>query len=440
MHWLTGSSPKTMLNKVWRTVGALDDSVTIHTDEPFLEYDYHGDAIRMYRDVDATEKHLTALSPEDAAEIKTLCGNIRKVKSLDMPVTNIRGLKMTKRTRPPLGLLFSALSASGLFRKFANISCEDYIARFKHEGIRDLLRSCCSAPSGILPFFFTFGVLASGDGGFPEGGSLPFAGRMVKTFQALGGELFCNTRVERVLVENGRAAGVIADGKEMRGDAVIVTADTMAADKLFDPPLRTPWLDKMKAVTVPTAATFVCLGVDADLSNRPHGLVFKLPSPLTVAGQPHEFLSVNNYAADRSYSPAGKTALTLILSGDSYDFWKQARDENRYAAEKQALADTVAEALGGFLPKIRGKVEVCDVATPLTYERYCGNWRGSWMTEMTPSMSMKEYPCTVEGIARLYFAGQRILPPGGLPVALSTGRTAVQHLCRDTGTVFVSEE
>ena len=44
-----------------------------------------------------------------------------------------------------------------------------------------------------------------------------------------------------------------------------------------------------------------------------------------------------------------------------------------------------------------------------------------------------------EGLDGLYFAGQRMSPPGGLPIALMSGRTAVQYLCRDAGVVFVSE-
>ena len=97
-------------------------------------------------------------------------------------------------------------------------------------------------------------------------------------------------------------------------------------------------------------------------------------------------------------------------------------------------------ALEAQIPEIKGKCEVWDAATPLTNERYCGNWRGSWMTEMTSGMKMNRYPSVIKGLESLYFAGQRISPPGGLPVALVTGRTAVQYLCRDTGTVFVSED
>ena len=440
MHWLTGSSKSTMLNKVWRTVGALDDNVAISVNEPFMEFDHHGTPVRIYRDADATEKHLLELSPEDADEIKKLCNNVRKVKALTMPVTNIRNVKMTKKTHPPLSLLLSAFFAFRLMGRFSKIPREQYISNFKHEGIRDMLRSCTTEKSGIVPFFFTMGILGSGDGGFPEGGSLPFVGRIVGKFKASGGELICNARVERVLVENGKAVGVMAGGSRYEADAVIVTVDTMVADKLFDPPLKAPWLDKMHDATVPTMATFVSLGIDADLGKYAHGLVFKLSTPITLGTRTHEYLLANNYAADPVYSPAGKTAMTLILDGDSYDFWKRAREQDQYKEEKQALADKVIAALSEHMPEMKGKVEVCDVATPLTYERYCGNWHGSWMTEMVPSIKISQYPYTVNGIGNLYFAGQRIMPPGGLPVALSTGRTAVQHLCRDTGTLFVSEE
>jgi len=292
----------------------------------------------------------------------------------------------------------------------------------------------------VLPIVFTMGTLARGDGGFPEGGSLPFADRIVKTFESLGGKILYNTQADRVIVENGRAAGVMAGDKRLPADAVIVTADTMAIDHLFEIPPKAPWLDRMRAVTQPTMNTFVSLGVNADLKKYPHGYVFKLEQPITLGKQTHEYLTVNNYAADPTYSPEGKTAMTVSLPGDTYDFWKKARQENRYTEEKQKVGDAVIAALSAQMPEIQGQVEVCDVATPLTYERYCANWKGSWMTEMTPNMKMKAYPAVAKGLDRVYFAGHRLMPPGGLPVALMTGRMAVQYLCRDTDTLFVSEE
>ena len=440
MHWLSGSDEAESLYKSWRYIGAIDDELKIYTPEPFMEYDHKGTPIRFYRDVDATQKHMTELSPADAKEIKKLCDNIRKVKNLAMPVTDLRGVKATKKAYPPVSLLFSAISAFSVMRKFTKISRDDYVNRFSHEGIRDALRSCTSAKTGVVPIFFTMGILARGDGGFPEGGSLPFVERIVNTFTSLGGKLILDTRAERVIVENNKAVGVMVKGERLDADAVIVTADTMAIDHLFDTPPKADWLDDMRAVTEPTMVTFVSLGIDADLKKYPKSLIFKLETPIALDTQTYEYLSVNNYSSDPAYSPEGKSAVTIMLDGDTYDFWKKAQEENRYKEEKQKTADAVTEALSKQLPEIEGKIEVVDVATPLTYERYCGNWKGSWMTEMTPSMKMKSYPADISGLSGLYFAGQRMLPPGGLPAALMSGRTAVQYLCRDTDTLFISEE
>jgi len=448
MHWLTGSGRNEAIHKMWRAVGALDDSVVIHTPEPFMEYDHRnsvsngaaGTPVCLYRSVDETERHLLELSPADEKEIRILCANIRKVQNMAMPISDLRGVKATKKVRPPISLLFTALSAMRVMGAFSKISRDAYINRFTHEGIRDMLRSCTSEKNGLIPLFFTMGTLARGDGGFPEGGSLPFAGRIVKTFTGLGGEILCKTRADRVVVENGRAAGVMAGGRLFAADAVIVTADAMAIDHLFATPLQAPWLDEMRRVTQPTMVTFISLGINADLKKYPRGYIFKLRQPIKLAEQTYEYLSVNNYAADPVYSPGGKTAMTVQLGGDTYDFWKKARQGDRYDEEKQKIADAVIAALIEQMPEVEGRVEVCDVATPLTYERYCANWKGSWMTEMTPGMKMKTYPAVIKGLSGVYFAGHRMTPPGGLPVALMSGRTAVQHLCRDTKTLFISEE
>ena len=439
MHWLTGTKESEALHKLWRHIGALDDSVAIRYCEPYMEYDHEGTPIRLYRNVDTTERHWLELSPVDAKEIKKFCDSIRRVKKLSIPITDLRGVKVTKKNRPPLSLLFSALSAVGVMRAFSKIEPEVYINRFSHDGIREMLR-CLMVKHGVLPTFFTLGILDRGDGGFPEGGSLPFVERIVKNFTALGGELICGTRADRVIVENGKAQAVLAKGKRLPADAVIVTADTMTADQLFDVPLKAPWLDEMRAATEPTMCTLISLGINADLGKYPEGYVFKPGQPIKLADQVYEYLPVNNYATDPTYSPAGKTAMTVHLAGDTYGFWKKAKEKNRYADEKRAIADKIIAAITAQIPEAQGQVEVCDVATPLTYERYCGNWKGSWMTEMKPGMKMKTYPAAIKGLGRVYFAGLRMMPPGGLPVALMTGRTAVQHLCRDTGTLFVSEE
>jgi phytoene dehydrogenase-like protein len=123
--------------------------------------------------------------------------------------------------------------------------------------------------------------------------------------------------------------------------------------------------------------------------------------------------------------------------GDTYNFWKEAKDEGRYDEEKHLLAEQISSALCRKYPQAEGNIEVIDIATPLTYERYTGAYHGSWMTVQGPTDKMQNYPGFVKDVKGLYFSGHRIMPPGGHPSALFTGRMAAQMVCRQFDTVFV---
>ena len=77
-------------------------------------------------------------------------------------------------------------------------------------------------------FLVSYASIASGNGEIPTGGSLAMVNRMVKKFQGLGGNLYCNAPVLRVLIENKKAAGVeTADKKTVLADYIISSVDTM---------------------------------------------------------------------------------------------------------------------------------------------------------------------------------------------------------------------
>jgi phytoene dehydrogenase-like protein len=263
------------------------------------------------------------------------------------------------------------------------------------------------------------------------------AGRMAKHFESLGGKICYQTKVEKVVVEQGVATGVVVGGETISADAVIVTQDTLRAiDSLFDEPIHEPWAEQMRTETDVMMDVFVGIGVQADLSGLPSSCTFPTAEPIQMGGLKFDHIGFNNYAGYAGYAPEGCTALTTVLMGDSYDFWKRARENGTYAEEKQKLADAVIRELTRKYPLIDGKVAVVDVATPLTYERYLNSYKGSWMMQMRKGDANKRYSGKPESINNLYFAGQRLISPGGCPVALMTGRTAVQYLCLDTDTVF----
>ena len=112
-----------------------------------------------------------------------------------------------------------------------------------------------------------------------------------------------------------------------------------------------------------------------------------------------------------------------------------------YAAEKARIEADCRKALEHAFPGIAGKIEMVDVATPLTYARYSGNRKGVYMTwNITPEFRKKYrfVPKTVPGLANFYLASMWTNTPGGLPGAVMAGREVVQLLCSKDRKRFVT--
>lgn len=437
IHWMTGSSPKTPLNRLWYEVGALNDNVKVLYPDPFIAFDYNGQTAYIYRDIDKLRQHFLELSQEDRKEINRLCSDVKKFTRFTMPVMDIKGVKVKKKSDVPISSLIGMLPALPRLLFYNNQTAKEYSERFKSPQIKNLLENIAGRDNTAAAIVFILATLASGDGGYPGGGSLDMADRMAKYFEKLGGTIKYSKAVNKVLVENGIARGVKLDGEEIKADAVIVTLDTLVAiDTMFDTPISEPWAEKMRQTTKPMLDTFICLGVEADLSGLPERIVFRSDEPLVCGNLSESVIGICNYAGYKGYAPQGYTAVTSLIIGDSYDFWKTCYENGTYQAEKQKLAESLIEILAKKYPQTAGKIAVWDVATPLTYERYLGSYKGSWMSAMEKGSKNSTYPSKPESIQNVYFAGQRLMSPGGLPAALVTGRTAVQHLCKDTNTVF----
>ncbi len=286
-----------------------------------------------------------------------------------------------------------------------------------------------------LSLIYTLGTFQVGDSGYPQGGSLRMAQNMAETFLNLGGEIRYQTTVEEVFPdENGWA--VRAKGEVLKADAVVISADARTAiDKLFREPLQDGWARKMRDGLRTTQCMFLGVGVNADLSAWPRSMQIVLPRPLKAAGRTYETVVVNNYATEEGYAPEGCSVITCLLHGPTYAYWRAAKDDGSYQAKKKAVMDGFLEIMGDMIPEIKDAVAVTDVATPLTYERYCGTFEGSYMTDWPPFSRL--YHAPVHYRKGLYFTGQRTAYSGGLPPAAQSGRTTAQAVCKDFDAEFV---
>lgn len=223
----------------------------------------------------------------------------------------------------------------------------------------------------------------------------------------------------------------------MPSDAVVISSDARTAiDKLFPEPLQTRWARRLRSKLQTAQCMFVALGIRADLSDLPRCMQIVLKRPLEAGGLRFECITVNNYARVEGYAPEGCSTLTCILPGTCYGYWKGMKEEGLYRQRKQEVIADFISRIEEELPQARGLVEVTDLATPLTWERYCDTFEGSYMSEWMPWHFIANAPICYR--PRIFFTGQRTAFSGGLPVAAETGRRTAQMLCRSLGAEFVS--
>ncbi|HTD50074.1 MAG TPA: NAD(P)/FAD-dependent oxidoreductase, partial [Acidimicrobiia bacterium] len=92
------------------------------------------------------------------------------------------------------------------------------------------------APEAVLSGFFAWVLCALGqDCGWPvpEGGSGQLTAALVARLRARGGEVVCDSRVERIIVRDRRAVAVRANGEEVRASRAVL-ADVAAPSLYLD--------------------------------------------------------------------------------------------------------------------------------------------------------------------------------------------------------------
>ncbi|MEW6554441.1 MAG: NAD(P)/FAD-dependent oxidoreductase [Actinomycetota bacterium] len=445
IHWLVGSKPGSSFNRIWRELGALKGSEIVNHDV-FIHFEGSGGkSFDLYTDVDRLERHMKELAPADAALIEEFTGAIRAISRVDMPLAKPReisspldGLKMLPRMLPLLRPLL----------KYRRTTAKAFGERFTDPLLHEFFASIFDLPDfPLLGLLFTMAWLNNRDAGYPVGGSLEFSRAIEKRYLDLGGEITYKSRVEKVLVESGRAVGVrLEDGSEHRADIVVSAADGhatifgMLEGKYVDEKLR----ERYRSHPIFEPLVQVALGIADELPDEPQTINFPLPGPVEIAGQEHRRMQVVNHRFDPVQMPAGKTVLITTFT-TAYAYWERLYDDrDAYREEKQRIADTIVTAMEGRFPAIAGKVEMVDVATPMTYKRYTNNWQGSyegWMlTTGNIGEVVKGMDMTLPGLQGFYMIGQWVKPGGGLPPAASSGREVIQIICHRDKRPFITTE
>jgi all-trans-retinol 13,14-reductase len=234
---------------------------------------------------------------------------------------------------------------------------------------------------------------------YPIGGASRIAATMLPVIEAAGGEVVTNANVQRVLIEEGRAVGVVLeDGRELRAPLVVSDAGVantygrLLPNDIAEGHGLRPKLEVIEPSVAHLSAYIGLRGTTEELGLE--------KTNLWVYPTPHHEENVRRFIADKNAPPPvvylsfpsakdpdfqrrypGRSTIEAITLAPYawFESWENTAWKKRgadYDAFKGELEARLLETLYEQAPATRGKVEVCELSTPLTTRNFANHPRG----------------------------------------------------------------
>ena len=439
IHGLLGSAPSHLLYNLWNELIEMDKLKFVDADIKHLYIFEDGKRFTQYANLDRLHKSMIKLAPEDKDIINEFIGDIRRLQSVqisyDKPKEffNLPGkIKMLKA----FPLLF-------VMKKWISLSSQDFSKSFKNLLMQDVVKHFAS------PLLFEMFVLSEMDlkrCGYPTIGSFEFSKLFEKKYLSCGGKIHYKTRVSKAMIVDNKAVGVLLEnGDKHYADIVVSAADGKTAiyDLLEGKYISEAVKKEYNSADLNPSKIQISLGVNKTFKEWPRMVKIILSSPYTICdGSQYNSLDIMIYNVDEGLAPYNKTLLIAQLDTKNGEYWSALRDAdyNRYKFEKKKISEELIRILERRMGGIEGNIDMTDVATPATYIRYTGNWRGSvqgWANENI--FKSNPFKKELSGLKNFFMIGQWVEPGGGVPNVFQSGRNLAQIICKRDRKRFLSE-
>jgi len=437
IHNLAGTTKWSDMHHIWDELGALRNIQIIDHKELVQVESPDGRTFTVYSKLDRLTEEMKRISPKDASVVDEYAKAVRSIASIDVFSMPLGGLKRQ----------FNMLLHLGAMSKWSKISMDEFAERFDDPFLRKAF-PIIQYDSPEMPIMVNMAFIAGldrGDLGWPAGGSLRFTQNLEKRFLELGGVVHYRTQVLKILRDNNKAVGVrLIDGSERFADIVISAADGYETIyKMLDGMYSNDQISAYYEKDWPLSQEFglqVAFGIKRDLTSEPHVIALILDHPIIIEGSERAVLDLELFSEDSGLVPTGKGIIKVVLRS-SYDYWRELMAEGHYSDKKMEIARSILERLEERFPGLNGEIEVIDVSTPLTTERYIGSYRGlqAWMPkEGVTKVLRKGLSRTLPGLDNFYMVGQWSMATIGLNTAAVSGRRTVQSICKKDHRRFIT--
>jgi len=192
------------------------------------------------------------------------------------------------------------------------------------------------------------------------------------------------TKVDKVVIKEGKTIGIQLDGKLIKSKAILSNANIRSTilNLVGEEHFPQAFIEKTKAIRLNSSSCQVYMGLKKNVT-IPHigDLIFTSTYPVY---DPARLLDLK--VSSRTFSvyypqdtrPQVSEARVAIVSSTNchYQDWKNL-SPLEYQEQKKIMIEDTIKGLEVFLPNIRDQLEIIEAATPLTVERYTLHPQGS---------------------------------------------------------------
>lgn len=276
--------------------------------------------------------------------------------------------------------------------------------------------------------------------GIPYGGSKAFSERIAQKYLQLGGKIYFSCEVNNLLIEENLLKKVKCKNlKEFQGNYFIFALDPkILYEKLLNGKYNSQEYEKRynDKINYPLASNiYLGIAYEGLLNDLPRSLKFPVKTDfIKENGTNIKFLQMTNYSYEEKFAPKGHSIITIAINQfePELEKWENLiKNKGEYEKEKELIAQEVIRLLEKRFSKMQGKLKCLEVLTPQSYAKYCNAYRGAFMG-FWPTIKGKQlmHSGEIKSLKNIFLSGQWLQPPGGLPIALITGKDTIMRICK----------
>lgn len=441
-RWDAGPSVITMrpvFEELFAAAGErLEDSLTLLPVDPLTRY-FFPDGKRLDAKLDraATAAQIAAIEPRDAAGYAAYLDHAAHLHRVTSPLF-VYGKRPRLIDLPAVGVR-NALRLEPFSKLHGSI--KGYV-RSPH--MRQLFGRFATY-IGSSPYHApaTLGVIAHVELNegvwYPQGGIYSIARSLHDLACRVGVDMRLRTRVQHILVKNGRAVGArLESGEEILADAVLANVDAALVYNRLLPQGEAPArrARRLGLQKLSCSGFILMLGVRGIHEELAHHNIF------FCRDYRQEFVDI----FDRKIPPREPTIYAAITSkttpGDAppgHENWfilvnapavGPEYDWNKRAGEYR---EVVLAQLARFGYDLRDRIVTEQRLTPNDIEAKTASWRGALYGELfdSPWVAFRRPESRAGDVKGLYLCGGTTHPGGGVPMVMLSGKLAAQAIVED---------